>query len=233
MGVLLRKLDAIVAVNPQIFELFRRYGIAESRLSLIAPHSRIDRDTIAPALGEELEQFFDSHSPVFLSVGRVEDEYCLDLQINAFGRLRERWPKAGLVMVGSGSLHASIENLVARSTHSMDIRLTGDMPHGLVLRAIERATVLLRTTKFDGDAVSIREAMQLGTRVVASDNGMRPSGITLMKSLTAEDLIDSCTRCLSTSAIAVSDLSSNAADELDRVLELYDQLGESSRSRRR
>ena len=39
---------------------------------------------------------------------------------------------------------------------------------------------MLRTTLFDGDAVSVREALHLGTPVIASDNGMRPAGVHLI-----------------------------------------------------
>src|SRR5438105_8526009 len=38
------------------------------------------------------------------------------------------------------------------------------------LRAIADADVLLRTTLYDGDAISVREALYLGTPVVATDN---------------------------------------------------------------
>ena len=39
---------------------------------------------------------------------------------------------------------------------------------------------MLRTTLYDGDALSVREALQLGTPVVATDNGMRPTGVRLI-----------------------------------------------------
>ena len=39
---------------------------------------------------------------------------------------------------------------------------------------------MLRTTLYDGDALSVREALQLGTPVIASDNGMRPTEVRLI-----------------------------------------------------
>jgi hypothetical protein len=38
----------------------------------------------------------------------------------------------------------------------------------------------LRTTLYDGDAVSVRESLYFGTPVIASDNGMRPAGVRLI-----------------------------------------------------
>ena len=48
-----------------------------------------------------------------------------------------------------------------------------------MLRAIWDADVFLRTTLYDGDSVAVREALHLGTPVVATDNGMRPEGVRL------------------------------------------------------
>ena len=48
------------------------------------------------------------------------------------------------------------------------------------MTAISRSDLMLRTTLFDGDAVSVREALHLGTPVIASDNGMRPAGVRLI-----------------------------------------------------
>ena len=54
------------------------------------------------------------------------------------------------------------------------------MPHEITLRLIERADILLRTTRYDGDAISVREALFLDTPVIATDNGMRPNGVKLI-----------------------------------------------------
>jgi glycosyltransferase involved in cell wall biosynthesis len=45
---------------------------------------------------------------------------------------------------------------------------------------MRNADVMLRTTLFDGDAISVHEALYLGTRVIATDNGMRPGGVRLI-----------------------------------------------------
>ena len=43
----------------------------------------------------------------------------------------------------------------------------------LVAEAMSRITIFLRTTLYDGDSISVREALHLGVPVIASDNGMR------------------------------------------------------------
>ena len=54
--------------------------------------------------------------------------------------------------------------------------LAGNVEHPVVLHLIRDARLLLRTTLFDGDAISVREALFLGTPVIATDNKMRPDG---------------------------------------------------------
>src|SRR6266403_1414913 len=93
------------------------------------------------------------------------------------GRVRERFPKAGLVIVGSGSLEARLRTFIGAKPYADSILLCGDLPHATTLRAIEDSDLLLRTTWYDGDSLSVREALHLGTPVIATDNGMRPEGI--------------------------------------------------------
>jgi glycosyltransferase involved in cell wall biosynthesis len=70
--------------------------------------------------------------------------------------------------------------LIASKPYAEHILLAGDTDHEVVLHLIEKCDVLLRTTTFDGDAISIREAIYLGTPVIATDNGMRPGGVNLI-----------------------------------------------------
>jgi len=60
--------------------------------------------------------------------------------------------------------------------------LCGDVPHAVTLRAIAESDVFLRTTLYDGDSISVREALHAGVCVIATDNGMRPDGIHLIGS---------------------------------------------------
>ena len=87
-------------------------------------------------------------------------------------------PKAGLLIIGSGSQEGELRRLIADSPHARQILLAGDVPHAITLRAIAECDLFVRTTKYDGDSISVREALQAGTPVIATDNGMRPTGVT-------------------------------------------------------
>src|SRR5262249_36616989 len=119
------------------------------------------------------------HRPLLLSVCALEPEYDLPLQINVLARVLERHPNAGLAILGAGSLESEVRARLASTTYSQHVRLFGDVPHAVCLQAIRQSDAVLRTTRYDGDAISVREALALDTPVIASDNGMRPDGVEL------------------------------------------------------
>ena len=67
--------------------------------------------------------------------------------------------------------------------------LAGDVEHKITLHLIKKADILLRTTKFDGDAIAVREALFLDTPVIATDNGLRPAGVNLIPIHDQDELV--------------------------------------------
>src|SRR3981189_3298333 len=78
------------------------------------------------------------------------------------------------------SLRRSRVGRIAGKPYRDRALLYGDMPHAVTLRATLESDVVLRTTLYDGDSVSVREALYIGTPVIATDNGMRPPGMKLI-----------------------------------------------------
>jgi glycogen synthase len=179
-GFVLRRFDGVIGVNPEIIRFFERLGVAPTRARLIYPHSFLSEPQTSTALSEPLASFFTIHNPVLISVGLLEPEYDLPLQIEALGQVRQKFPDAGLLIIGSGSLEHDLRDRIRAQPYAQHILLCGDVPHASTMQAIARARVMLRTTLYDGDAVSVREALHVGTPVIASDNGMRPAGVRLM-----------------------------------------------------
>ena len=179
-GFVLRRFDGLIGVNPEIISFFQRLGVAPNRTRLIYPHSFLPEANPATTLPQPLAAFFKEHNPVLVSVGLLEPEYDLPLQIEALGQVLQKFPSAGLLLIGSGSLEQELRGRIGACSYAEQILLCGDVPHAITMAAISRANLMLRTTLFDGDAVSVREALHLGTPVIASDNGMRPSGVHLV-----------------------------------------------------
>jgi glycosyltransferase involved in cell wall biosynthesis len=180
LGFVSRRFDRIIAVNDEIRALFLRMGVEQSRVRVIAPHA-VDLGALGEsgiaAPGGALGDFMRAHRPALVTVGLLEPEYALPLQLALLPRVRERFPDAGLAILGSGSLEAELRERITAMPDRAHVLLCGDVPHDESLRAIATADVLLRTTHYDGDSVAVREALHIGTPVVATDNGMRPAGV--------------------------------------------------------
>jgi glycosyltransferase involved in cell wall biosynthesis len=190
---------------------------------LILPHSFLPEEQPAPAVPPALDSFFSAHSPVLISVGLLEPEYDLPLQIEALRNVREKFPLAGLVLIGSGSLDKELRGKIGACPYADQILLCGDVPHAVTLQAISRAQLMLRTTLYDGDAVSVREALHLGTPVIASDNGMRPAGVQLIPKSNLDALVQAIENSISQPASRKTACSRDASNLL-AVLDFYREL---------
>jgi len=180
-GFVFRRFDRLIAVNPEIAGLFLRFGVSPRRTRLICPYSFSARETLQNRpLPHQLNDFYQSHSPVFVTVALLEPEYDLPLQIEVLESVRRRFPNAGLAIIGSGSLETELRSQISAKSFAEHIFLSGDLSHDDALHAIASADLFLRTTLFDGDSISLREAIQLGTPVIATNNQMRPPQVHLI-----------------------------------------------------
>ncbi len=188
-GLIFRRYERIIAVNPLIAEVFGRYGVEKGKVSVIHPfvHRLPDKTVEVPAA---LREFAVEHSPFLITVGLLEKEYDLFMQIDSMERVLERFPAAGLMIIGSGSLEARLKDAIAVKPYADQVLLAGDVEHPITLNLIDEADILLRTTIFDGDAISVREALFLETPVIATDNGMRPENVEVIPVHDPEALVD-------------------------------------------
>lgn len=178
-GAVFRMFDRVISVNKDLAAVFAAYGVPSERNRVIAPHALRSPDPKA-ALPPRLGDFVSGHDPFLLTIGSLETGYDLFTQIEAMAGVLERKPDAGLMVIGSGALEEELRKAIDSKPYAGRILLAGNVDHDLSLLLIREADALLRTTLFDGDAIAIREALFLGTKVIATDNGMRPDGVDLI-----------------------------------------------------
>jgi glycosyltransferase involved in cell wall biosynthesis len=220
-GFAARRFDKIVAVNTEIADLFEKYGVKTERIETIAPHVLCQPDAKVK-IPDRLEDFLQRHNPILLSVSLLETHYDVPLQIRVLESIRNEFPNAGLMIIGSGVEEANLRREIAATDYAENISLAGDVRHEIVLHLIKRADVLLRTTLFDGDAISIREALFLGTPVVATDNKMRPENVKLIEIGDLAGLHRSIIETLQTKKSQPA--AGNDFSNIDAVLQIYDDL---------
>jgi len=217
-GFVFRRFDRLIAVNPEIEKFFLQCGARQSKIRMIFPHAPVAPPEDTP-LPRAVQEFFEAHEHVLLTVGLLEPEYDVELQIDVL----EQFPGVGLLIIGSGSLEAQLRTMIASKPYGKDILLAGDVPHAATLRAIQQCDMLLRTTHYDGDSISVREALHLGTPVIASNNGMRPGGCDLVPPCDEEALENAITKRLSGQMPARPQIVSGD-DNVKAVFDVYRRL---------
>lgn len=221
-GTIFRRFEQIIGVNPLMIEMFERFGVKTEKLHLVYPFvlQSPDENVKIPA---NLERFVEKHNPFLLAVCLLEETYDLLMQIDALGKVLNKFPNAGLMIVGSGSLEAELKKAIAAKPYAQNIFLTGDVEHKTTLHLINKADVLLRTTLYDGDAIAVREALHLETPVIATNNGMRPEGVCLIPMHDEEALV----RAIENLAPAVKKRKIKKPDDcrnIAAVLKIYEKI---------
>jgi glycosyltransferase involved in cell wall biosynthesis len=224
VGAVFRLYRKVIGVNPLMLDLFEKYGVAKDKTRLIYPF--VLRNPVENVeIPLHLKEFAEKHSPFLLTVCLLEDTYDLFMQIEAMEKVLDKLPNAGLMIVGSGSLEADLKRVIAEKSYRDRIFLTGDVVHEITLHLINRADILLRTTKFDGDAIAVREALFLNTPVIATDNKMRPEGVNLIPIQDADALIKAIAITSKRGKPPKTDKSDNWSN-IEAVVRIYEEIAQ-------
>jgi glycosyltransferase involved in cell wall biosynthesis len=114
-------------------------------------------------------------SPQLVAVGRLTEQKGFDLLIAAFGLLAKRFPDWSLVIFGEGPDRPALEAQVEALGLKRRISLPGcTAQHG---EWIEAANLFVLSSRYEGFANVVGEAMQAGLAVVAYDCDFGPSDL--------------------------------------------------------
>lgn len=219
---LLRCFHRFIAVNEEIREFFLRMGVPADHVRVISPFSSIT--PYQGALPASLEEFIAAHQPLVVTIGLLEPEYDLPLQIELVGDLLQHHPRIGLLIVGSGSLQASLRDQIVSRPWRDHILLYGDLEHSMTLAALKRADIFLRTTVYDGDALSVREALELGLPVVATRTKLRPEGVHLFGIGDRVAAREAVLCCLAQKATSAPERDNHGEKNIEAVFRLYQEV---------
>jgi glycosyltransferase involved in cell wall biosynthesis len=163
-----------VAIGEAVAEsIRRRYRLERCRIipngipvaDYVAPPAAV-RDALRASLG------IPPGAPAFVTVGRLEPQKDHATLVRAFasGRLRETG--ALLLVVGDGVLRADVERLAREQRVADRIRFLGtrsDVP-----RLLAAADAFVLASRWEGNPLSVMEAMAAGRPVVATAVGCVP-----------------------------------------------------------
>lgn len=165
----LRAYDQIWAVNDEIRSVLPDDLV--SRTTVVCPW-------VEPLTSEVLDVPRLPHR-LTVATNAGQAHYHASMAVEAVALVRETWPAAELHILAYGhdgdQLRVLRESVASLPWVDVDF----DLPPAEVSRALAQSEVFLRPTAWDGDSVIVREALALGTRVVASDTCPRPEGVEL------------------------------------------------------
>jgi glycosyltransferase involved in cell wall biosynthesis len=164
------------------------YGVDPAKVVPIPAFSRQYLQFQRMTLSDRLEAFIRDHDPVLSTYAFFRPEFYLESLIDSMRLLVERFPRLGLIVMGSDAGSEAIADQIRSLGLQDNVMLAGDLPHDEFLSLLTRTRMYIRTPSKDGVCSSVLEALSLRVPVVASENGTRPAGVVTFKPNDAEDL---------------------------------------------
>ena len=112
-------------------------------------------------------------SPHYICVRAHEPLYNIPCILRAFGKVQALFPKATLTLVGDGSQHSSLVQLV-EEMHLHNVTFTGRVDNSIIYDYLNKADIMISAPTMDNMPVSLLEAMNAGLLVISSRVGGVP-----------------------------------------------------------
>lgn len=235
---ILTRPQLLVACTDEIATALRNVGVRESRITTVSNALPVRLDPRAEqVLPAAVGDFADRHAPLVASISGWYDYYGSQDLVKAVRQLRVSHPRLGLVLMVKGGGDADFR------AELLDVLADDDLRDAVLVREDERAVfpilrradAFVRTPHHEGDAISVREALAVGTPVVASDVGFRPGGVVRYRPADSVDLAARLRDTLAGEAVGGGVDPGEGEQNLDLLLATYRHLAartdESRRSR--
>ena len=194
----------VIAVSAPIRQALARCGVRDIEVVPAFSHEFIQPGT--PPDG--LAGLRAKAAPLYCAMTAPRREYGQEVLLRAFAEVRVKLPDAALALYGPGS----------DTVRDAGVHAFGELHRSQALALMAACDVFLRPTLADGDSVSVREALALGRRVVATSVGHRPAEVRLVPPGDAAALAEAL---VASSAETGAQQPAVTSDGLQRILSLY------------
>jgi teichuronic acid biosynthesis glycosyltransferase TuaC len=167
----LAEADAVITVSDHLRSRLVHDGVDAAKIHVV--HRGLDRSLFHPQPIDEARQrlYLPLDRRLIVGVGRLVPVKGWELLIDACSVLHQRGRKFGCVIVGGGELHQSLEKRIADLGLEQVVTLGGARPQTELADWYRAADVVALTSLSEGIPNVLLEAMNCGTRWVATDVG--------------------------------------------------------------
>ncbi|RMD91407.1 MAG: glycosyltransferase [Calditrichaeota bacterium] len=180
----------IICNSEPVKEKIVGYGVNPDKIFTIQAFSRQYLNFEKISLNGKYEEIFHNHHPVIFTYVYHRPEFFREQMVQAFHKFKEYYPNAYLLIVGYEEGSEELKKLISQLGLTDSIYFTGDLDHDTFLTLLEKASFYWRTPVKDGVCSSVLEALALGTPVIASENGTRPSGVITYDNDNIDDIVE-------------------------------------------
>lgn len=225
----------IIADNEKIENLILSLGVKQQKVANIPgfiPPTVKEGDY--QKVPQYVWDFIHRHEPVIsANAFRIRfyngvDLYGLDMIVELIARLKNRYPKLGIVFclpsIGEEEYFDKLNQEIRERDLNEHI-LFATEPLDPVYPIWQESDIFVRPTVTDGDALSVREALYLKTPVVTSDACPRPRGVILFKNRDIDSFTKRVEEVLNNYTQFKREAEAIAADSgFNKILEIYNKL---------
>jgi len=166
-GFLIRRASYLRVVSDRIKQsVIKELGIAEEKIMSLPIY--IDRERIANApVKYNLRAKYSAFSFIILIASRLTREKNIALAIRSMKRVAKKYPKTGMVIVGSGNGEKELRKLAESLKNNIVFEPWVDE----ISSYLKAADMFLITSNYEGWSMAAVEAMAAGCPVVMTDVG--------------------------------------------------------------
>jgi len=189
--------DGVIVTNGNIFRFLTDLGCDKKLITVSQTYLKPTNMEAQEDPGKKIRAFLSGKFPIItanayqLTFYNGQDLYGLDLCVQLTEDLKNRGFDVGFVFalpeIGDTQYYEKIIDSINRKGLENNFFIRRDAIGLVSLLAL--SDFFLRPTNTDGDSISIREALDIGVPVIASDCVQRPPGVTLFKNRDPDDLL--------------------------------------------
>ena len=184
-GAFVRSVDLLVCTAEFARRDLEQAGLLQGEGTVIPPG--VDSEVFRPA--EDKNQLCRKHAPgadlLLLSMGRLQERKGQDRVIEAFARLRGKYPGARLIIAGTGATEGRLKDLARELGVESKVRFTGNVPYHDPQRIelFQAADIFLMPNRrsalndLEGFGIVFLEANACGVPVIGGDDGGVPDAV--------------------------------------------------------